>query len=59
LGFLAELVALEPAQDHLLQRIVDGPTIDADALRAGGALTDISAEASGEGAVGDETQVHA
>jgi hypothetical protein len=32
LRVLTRLVALEPAQDDLLRRIVEGPTIDADAL---------------------------
>ena len=42
---LTRLVTLEPAQDDLLARIVDGPTIDADMLRGTGALSDSSAEA--------------
>ncbi len=45
LRVLTRLVALEPAQDALLGRIVDGPTIDADALMGAGALSDSSAEA--------------
>ena len=40
------LVALEPKQDDLLRRIVEGPTISADVLGGAGALTDSSAEAS-------------
>jgi hypothetical protein len=39
---LTRLVALEPAQAALLEQIIESPTIDADALRAGGALTDDS-----------------
>ena len=35
---LTRLVALEPAQADLLARICDGPTLDADALRAAGAF---------------------
>ena len=44
LRVLTRLVALEPAQGDLLGRIVDGPTINSDALRATGALSDTSAE---------------
>ncbi len=46
LRVLTRLVALEPAQADLLDRIVDGATLDADALHASGALT--AASASGE-----------
>jgi len=45
LRVLTRLVALEPRQLDVLDRIVAGPTIDADALRATGALSDGSAEA--------------
>lgn len=45
LRVLTRLVALEPRQADLLGRIVDGPTIDSDALRAAGSLGDASAEA--------------
>lgn len=44
LRVLTRLVALEPAQDALLARIVDGPTLDADDLMSAGALTDADAE---------------
>ncbi|WP_340645713.1 type ISP restriction/modification enzyme [Phenylobacterium sp.] len=44
LRVLARLVALEPAQDVLLGRIIDGPTIDTDALMGAGALSESSAE---------------
>jgi len=44
LRVLTRLVALEPAQDAILGRIVGGPTIDADALMGAGALSDSSAE---------------
>lgn len=40
LRVLTRLVALEPAQAALLERIVDGPTLDADDLRGSGALTE-------------------
>ncbi len=43
LRVLTRLVALEPAQDDLLGRIIDGPTIGADALMAAGALSGGSA----------------
>jgi hypothetical protein len=46
LRVLTRLVALEPAQDDLLRRIVEGPTISADVLSGAGALTDSSAEAA-------------
>ncbi len=49
LRVLTRLVALEPAQDALLTRIVEGPTLDADTLRSGGALSDGSAADSGDG----------
>jgi hypothetical protein len=45
LRVLTRLVALEPTQAGLLQRIISSPTIDADDLRAGGALTANSVEA--------------
>ncbi len=44
LRVLTHLVALEPRQAELLERIVEGPTIDADALRGEGALSESSAE---------------
>lgn len=47
LRVLTRLVALEPAQADLLARIVAGPTIDSDALRAVGSLGDASAEDAG------------
>ena len=40
---LTRLVALEPRQADLLARIVDAPTLSADALNATGALTSASA----------------
>jgi hypothetical protein len=45
LRVLTRLVALEPRQLALLDRIIAGPMIDADALRATGALSAGSAEA--------------
>ena len=48
LRVLTRLVALEPAQDDLLRRIVEGPTIDADALMATGALSDSAADGGAE-----------
>jgi hypothetical protein len=45
LRVLTRLVALEPKQLALLDRVIAGPLIDADALRATGALSDGSAEA--------------
>ena len=47
LRVLTRLVALEPHQADLLTRIVDGPTIDSDTLRASGSLSEASAEAPG------------
>ncbi len=44
LRVLTRLVALEPMQDDLLRRIVEGPTISADVLSGAGALTDSSAD---------------
>ncbi len=44
LRVLTRLVALEPRQNDLLRRIVEGPTISADVLGGAGALTDSSAE---------------
>ncbi len=44
LRVLTRLVALEPLQADLLRRIVEGPTIDADALRPTGALSNSSAD---------------
>ncbi len=38
LRVLTRLVALEPAQDDLLRRIVEGPTISSDALRSSAPL---------------------
>ncbi|MDR3510270.1 MAG: N-6 DNA methylase [Caulobacteraceae bacterium] len=54
LRVLTRLVALEPAQDELLGRIVAGPTIDTDTLMGAGALSDSSAQAEAAGD-GDET----
>jgi hypothetical protein len=48
LRVLTRLVALEPAQDDLLRRIVEGPTINADALMATGALSEGSVDANPE-----------
>lgn len=49
LRVLTRLVALEPKQADLLTRIVEGPTIDSDTLRAAGSLGEASAEeAEGE-----------
>ncbi len=44
LRVLTRLVALEPAQDTLLERIVDGPTLDADDVFGPGALTAVEIE---------------
>jgi hypothetical protein len=44
LRVLTRLVALEPTQDDLLRRIVEGPTISADALHSTGALSESSAD---------------
>jgi len=44
LRVLTRLVGLEPSQADILKRIVEGPTLDADILRATGALSDGSAE---------------
>ncbi len=49
LRVLTRLVALEPRQLDLLDRIIAGPTIDADLLRAAGGLSDGSAEAEAAG----------
>lgn len=46
LRVLTRLVAIEPKQADLLGRIISGPTIDSDALRATGSLGDASAETS-------------
>ncbi|MES2723135.1 MAG: type ISP restriction/modification enzyme, partial [Pseudomonadota bacterium] len=43
LHVLGRLVALEPAQADLLGRIVDGPVVEAEALRASGALPELNA----------------
>lgn len=40
LRVLTRLVLLEPAQEALLTRVVDGPTVDADDLMGVGALTE-------------------
>jgi hypothetical protein len=48
LRVLTRLVALEPAQKSLLDRIVAAPTIDADTLHAGGALSEASADEPAE-----------
>ena len=45
LRVLTRLVALEPKQADLLARIVDGPTIDSDTLRAADSLGEASASA--------------
>ena len=45
LRVLTRLVALEPRQADILARIVEGPTIDSDALRAAGSLGEASADA--------------
>ncbi len=45
LRVLTRLVALEPRHLALLDRVIAGPLIDADVLRATGALSDGSAEA--------------
>jgi hypothetical protein len=47
LHVLARLVALEPAQAELMERICGGPTLTADDLRTGGAL-DLPAGATGK-----------
>jgi hypothetical protein len=47
------VVALESRQADLLTRIVSGPTIDSDTLRAAGSLSEASAE-SPEPDDGDE-----
>lgn len=60
LRVLTRLVALEPKQLALLDRVIAGPLIDADALRATGALSDGSAEAEEaveEGEDADDTEV--
>jgi hypothetical protein len=54
LRVLTRLVAIEPKQDALLARIVDGPIIDADTLRGAGALSDASADV--EQAVEDDAE---
>lgn len=46
LRVLTRLVAIEPGQADLLARILAGPTIDSDTLRAAGSLGEASAEAS-------------
>lgn len=55
LRVLTRLVALEPAQDALLARIVNGPTIDADDLIETGALTGGSANADVAGVEDDDS----
>ncbi len=50
LRVLTRLVALEPAQDELLRRIVEGPTLSSDMLRASGALGDGSSDEGAEAA---------
>jgi hypothetical protein len=49
LRVLTRLVALEPRQLDLLDRIISGPTIDADILREFGALSEGSAETEAVG----------
>ena len=44
LRILTRLVALEPAQAALLARIIGAPTLDADDLRAAGALSESSVD---------------
>jgi len=44
LRVLTRLVALEPGQADLLARIVDGPKIDTDTLRAAQSLSEASAD---------------
>lgn len=48
LRVLTRLVALEPAQNELLARIVDGPTLDADDLMGAGALSEADEVGPGE-----------
>ncbi len=54
LRVLTRLVALEPAQDALLARIVEGPTLDADQLMGAGALTDAAGKDGVEEEAGDD-----
>jgi predicted helicase len=56
LRVLTRLVALEPAQNDLLARIVGGPIIDADTLRGAGALSDASAEGGSDAEVVTDDQ---
>lgn len=56
LRVLTRLVALEPRQLDLLDRIIAGPVIDADILRAAGGLSDGSAEAETPGEAGGEEE---
>ena len=49
LRVLTRLVALEPRQDDLLRRIVEGPTLNADTLGGAGALSDSSANVADAG----------
>ncbi len=42
LNVLGRLIALEPAQADLLNRICDGPLLDAEELRAAGAFADVA-----------------
>lgn len=49
LRVLTRLVGLEPAQQALLDRIVEGPTLDADELMGAGALTEGVADERGDG----------
>jgi hypothetical protein len=48
LRVLTRLVALEPKQNDLLRRIVEGPTLSADILSGAGALSGGSAEPNAE-----------
>ncbi len=48
LRVLTRLVALEPAQEDLLTRIVEGPTLNEDTLRAMSALSDVSSDGEPE-----------
>jgi hypothetical protein len=57
LHVLTRLVALEPRQDDLLGRIIASPCIDADALRASGALSEGSADESEGGGVSEDAEV--
>jgi len=53
LHVLGRLIALEPRQVDLLQRICDGPIITVDSLQASGAF---DAKGSGKGGKADDRQ---